>query len=64
LGLNIEPMDKNLILPDRVAIQLMDTEKVPLMMAGVLFRVRLFARRRNDFILHPLASDGEGLVTI
>jgi hypothetical protein len=33
-------------------------------MADVLFRVRLFARRRNDFILQPFAPDGEGLATI
>jgi hypothetical protein len=54
----------NLILPGRVAIQLTDTEKLPLTMAGVLLRIRLFARRRNDFILQPFASDGEGLFAI
>jgi hypothetical protein len=57
-------MGKNLLLPDRVAIQLTDTEKVPLAMAGVLFRVQLFARQKNDFRLQPFASDDRGLVTI
>jgi hypothetical protein len=57
-------MDNNLILPNRVAIQLRDTEGLPFRMAVVLFRVRLFARHKNHFTLQPFASDGEGLVTI
>jgi hypothetical protein len=31
---------KNLVLPNRVAIQLVDTDKRPLKMADILFRVR------------------------
>jgi hypothetical protein len=54
----------NLVLPNRVAIQLVDTDKRPLKMEDVLFRVRLFARRKSDFTLQPFASDGNGLVTI
>ncbi len=54
----------NLLLPNRVAIQLVDRNKLPLKMAGVLFRIHLFARARNDFTLQPFASDGEGIVTI
>jgi hypothetical protein len=57
-------MSDNLLPPDRVAIQLTDTEKVPLAMAGVLFRVQLFARQKNDFRLQPFASDDRGLITI
>jgi hypothetical protein len=58
-------VSKNLILPDRVAIQLTDAQKVvPLAMAGVLFRVQLFARQKNDFRLQPFLSDDRGLVTI
>jgi hypothetical protein len=53
----------NLVLPNRVAIQLVDTDKRPLKMANVLFRVRLFARYKSDFTLQPFASDGNGLVT-
>jgi len=57
-------MNNNLILPDRVEIQLLDAEKLPLKMAGVLFRVHLFARKKSDFTLQPFSSDAEGLVTI
>jgi hypothetical protein len=57
-------MNTNLIPPDRVAIQLTDTEKVPLTMAGVLFRVQLFARQKSDFRLQPFVRDDRGLVTI
>jgi hypothetical protein len=54
----------SLVLPNRVAIQLVDRDLLPLRLAGVLFQLRLFARRKNDFTLQPFASDGDGLVTI
>src|SRR5208282_438506 len=54
----------NLLLPDRVAIQLVDSNKLRLKIAGVLFRVHLFARTKSDFTLQPFASDGEGIATI
>ena len=54
----------NLVLPNRVAIQLVDTGRRPLKIADVLFRVHLFARGKSDFMLQPFASDGNGLVTI
>jgi hypothetical protein len=54
----------NLVLPKRVVIQLVDKKVLPLKMARVLFRVRLFARHKNDFTLQPFASNGEGLVSI
>jgi hypothetical protein len=53
----------NLVLPNRVVIQLMDKNTVPLD-GRVLSRVQLFARHKNDFTLQPFASDGEGLVVI
>lgn len=54
----------NLVLPNRVVIQLVDKNALPLKMARVLFRVRLFARHKNDFTLQPFASNGEGLISI
>ena len=54
----------NLVLPNRVAIQLVDTDKRPLKMADVPFRVRFFARHKSDFTLQPFASDGNGVCTI
>jgi hypothetical protein len=57
-------MSKYLILPDHVAIQLRDAERLPVPMVGVLFRVQLFARLKNDFRLQPFASDDRGLVMI
>jgi hypothetical protein len=57
-------MNENLILPNRVAIQLVDPDNLPIKMGRVLFRIRLSARRKNDFILQPFASDDDGLVKI
>jgi len=55
---------KNLVLPNRVSIQLVDLKSLPLKLKNVLFRVRLSARHKNDFTLQPFVSDGDGLVTI
>ncbi len=54
----------NLVLPNRVAIQSVDSDKRPLKMADVLFRVLFFARPKSDFTLQPFASDGNGVCTI
>jgi hypothetical protein len=54
----------NLVLPNRVAVQLVDKDFLPVRLPGVLFQVTLFARQRNDFNLRPFASDADGLVTI
>jgi len=57
-------MTRSLVLPDRIAIQLVDSDTIPLKLPGVLFRIHLYARYKNDFNLQPFASDGNGLVTI
>ena len=54
----------NLILPDEVTIQLIDTQDQPMAMANVLFSIYLFARHKNDFHLGPYVSDSSGTVTI
>ena len=33
-------------------------------MSDVLFRIKVFARRKNDYSLAPFATDDEGLATI
>ena len=54
----------SLAFPIRAAIQLTDKNLLPRKLEGVLFRVRLLARRNNDFTLQPFSSDLDGLVTI
>jgi hypothetical protein len=54
----------NLVLPNCVAIQLVNTDKRPLKIADVLFRVRFFARQKSDFTLQPFASDANGVCRI
>jgi hypothetical protein len=54
----------NLILPERVTIQLVETNKSPVSMSNVLLGITAFARRKNDFHLQPFATDTGGLVTI
>ena len=61
---DLERMNENLILPDRVAIQLVGADNVPIKIGYVLFRIRLSARRKNDFVLQPFESDDEGRVGI
>lgn len=58
------PMLNNLVLPNRAEIQMVDKNLVPIRLAAVLFETRLFARRKNDFILGPFVSDDSGLVVI
>jgi len=57
-------MGNNLILPDRVTIQLINAQQHALKVEGVLFRVHFFARVKNDFNLQPFATNAEGLVII
>lgn len=54
----------SLILPERVTIQLVDKNKSPVSISNVLFGIRAFARRKNDFNLQPFPTDSGGLVTI
>lgn len=54
----------NLILPQKVAIQLTDPTGKPLAIPDVLFEVHLFAQHKNDFDLGPYVSDSFGVVLI
>jgi hypothetical protein len=51
-------------IPDRVLVQLVDSENKPVHLAGVVFEIHLFATRKNDFQLAPFVSDLGGTVTI
>jgi hypothetical protein len=55
---------ESLILPARVAIQLVDRNGGALKTPNVLLRITAFAARKDDFLLQPFASDNDGLVTI
>ncbi|MBI1749681.1 MAG: hypothetical protein HY234_00965 [Acidobacteria bacterium] len=55
---------KNLLLPNRVTIRLVDRNNCPVELPDILFSVSTFARRKNDFCLQPFASDLRGIVTI
>jgi len=59
-----EPMNDDLIVPNKVSIQLADTSNRPFKMSDVIFRIRLLARFKNDFSLGPFLSDANGLVTV
>lgn len=54
----------NLILPNKVTIQLTDNREIPLAFPNALFTVCLFARHKNDFHLGPYISTDSGLVEI
>ncbi len=55
---------ENLVLPDRITIQLVDSNGSPIRISDVLFRITAFARRKNDYCLQPFATDQEGAATI
>jgi hypothetical protein len=54
----------NLVLPERVTIQLIDNHRKPFALSNVLLTVCLFARRKNDFFLGPYVSNASGIVEI
>jgi hypothetical protein len=54
----------DLVLPERVTVQLVDRNGTPVRMSDVLFRITAFARQKNDYRLQPFATDSEGLATI
>lgn len=54
----------HLVLPERVAIQLIDSHRQPVALSGALFTVCLFARHKNDFVLGPYVSNDSGIVEI
>lgn len=54
----------SLLIPDRVVLRLVDSQREPVRVANVLFLVHTFANGKNDFSLGPFATDAEGAVTI
>ena len=55
---------ESIVLPEKVVLRLIDSEGNAVRLPNVLFTVRTFATRKNDFNLGPFASDDDGLVTI
>ena len=55
---------ENLVLPERTTVQLIDSKGSSIRMSDVLFRIKVFARRKNDYSLAPFATEDEGLATI
>lgn len=54
----------SLLMPDKIVLRLVDSGSNPVHMANILFLVRTFAKRKNDFQLGPFVTDEEGVVTI
>jgi hypothetical protein len=54
----------NLILPEKIIIQLTDSQNRPLVFPDVVFFVHFFAKHKNDFHLGPFVSDQSGKVAI
>ncbi len=55
---------RNLILPQKVVIQLVDGFGKPFMISDVIITVHLFAKYKNDIYLKPFVSDNSGIITI
>jgi hypothetical protein len=51
-------------LPEKVVLRLVDSTGIPVRISNVLFRVHMFANRKNDFLLGPFATDADGVATI
>lgn len=54
----------NLVLPQKVTVQLIDGFGAPFEISDVIVTVHLFARHKNDFYLGPYFSDNSGKVII
>jgi hypothetical protein len=54
----------SLVLPEKMTLRLVDSERKQLRLPNVLFFVRAFAKYKNDFDLGPFVSDADGIVTI
>jgi hypothetical protein len=54
----------NLILPEKVTLQLTDMQERSLEIPDVVFYVHFFARHKNDFHLGPYVSDKSGKIVI
>lgn len=48
----------------KVVLRLLDSDGNPLRMPNVLFAVKAFAKRKNDFDLGPFVTNDDGVVTI
>jgi hypothetical protein len=57
-------LQENLVLPERITVQLIDSKGSSIRMSDVLFRITAFATRKNDYCMQPFATDDEGLATI
>jgi hypothetical protein len=55
---------ESIVLPERVVLRLVNLDGTALRIPNVLFTVRAFARRKNDFDLGPFVSSEEGVVSI
>lgn len=54
----------NIILPQKVVIQLVDGFGEPINISDVIVTVHLFARHKNDIYLAPFISDNFGMIMI
>jgi hypothetical protein len=54
----------SLILPERVTLRLVDSERKQLRVPNILFFVYAFAKYKNDFNLGPFVTDADGIVEI
>jgi len=55
---------ESIVLPEKVVLRLLDSDGNPLRMPNVLFAVKAFAKRKNDFDLGPFVTNDDGVVTI
>ena len=58
------PSMSGLCFPDKLVLQLVDSQRAPVPLANVIFGVHLFATRKNDFDLAPFFTNPDGMVTI
>ena len=55
---------ESIVLPEKVVLKLVDSAGKALKLSNVLFRVRAFAVRKNDFDLGPFPTNNDGVATI
>jgi hypothetical protein len=54
----------SLLLPEKVTLRLVDSERKQLRVPNILFFVHAFVNYKNDFDLGPFVRDADGIVTI
>ena len=57
-------MAANLILPEKVRILVTDADGGAVEIPNLLFRIHAFARRKNDFLLQPFATNSNGIADV